>query len=146
MRKRRSTRPTVLRNVRTACWIGVGVDAIAAIGLALPASSRVRRMIYPAVTASGEYVAGSRGAAPLMAGWTLLLAWVARDPASRRQPLLFTSVPVIAGLISAEISDIRQGRASVSLQAPTIVLQLALLALFTRAYEQARRLNETDQR
>jgi hypothetical protein len=137
MRQHR-TRPAVLRSVRTACWIGVGIDAVATIGLALPASSRVRGMIYPAVTAGGEYAAGSRSAAPLMAGWTVLLAWVARDPVSRRQPLLLTSVPVIAGLITAEVADVRKGRASAALQAPTIVLQLALLVLFIRAYQQAR--------
>ena len=140
MRQRGSTRAAVLGSVRTACWIGVGIDAIAAIGLALPAGSRVRRLIYPAVTAGGEYAAGSRSGAPLMAGWTVLLAWVARDPVSRRQPLLLTSVPVIAGLIAAEVADVRQGRVSAALQAPTIVLQLALLALFTRAYGQARQL------
>lgn len=140
MRQRSSARSAVLRSVRAACWIGVGIDAVATIGLALPGGSRVRRMIYPAVTAGGEYAAGSRIAAPLMAGWTVLLAWVARDPVSRRQPLLLTSVPVIAGLIAAEIADIRKGRASASLQAPTIVLQLALLTLFTRAYGQARQL------
>jgi hypothetical protein len=58
----------------------VGIDAVAAIGLALPAGSRVRRMIYPAVTADGEHAAGSRSAAPLMAGWTVLLAWSGPRP------------------------------------------------------------------
>jgi hypothetical protein len=144
MRQGTSTTPASMRSVRAACWIGVGIDAVAAIGLSLPAKSRMRRMIYPAVTAGGEYAAGSRIAAPLMAGWTVLLAWVARDPVSRREPLLLTSVPVIAGLIAAEIADVRKGRASASLQAPTIVLQLALLALFTRAYGQARQLAASD--
>ncbi len=136
MRQRGKTRSAVLRSVRIACWIGVGVDAVAAIGL-VPAYSRVCRMIYPAVTAGGEYAAGSRSAAPLMAGWTMLLAWVARDPVSRRQPLLLTSVPVIAGLVAAEIADVGKRRANAALQAPTIVLQLALLALFNWAWQQA---------
>jgi hypothetical protein len=122
------TRPARLRSVQAICWIGVAVDAAATIGLALPARSRLRRAIFPAVTASqAEYAAGARSAAPLMAGWTVLLAWVAGNPADRSLPLLLTSAPVIAGLIALR-------------QAPTIALQFALLAMFGRAYHDSRRL------
>jgi hypothetical protein len=135
------TRPARLRSVQAICWIGVAVDAAATIGLALPARSRLRRAIFPAVTASqAEYAAGARSAAPLMAGWTVLLAWVAGNPADRSLPLLLTSAPVIAGLIAAETADMRQGRTSALRQAPTIALQFALLAMFGRAYHDSRRL------
>lgn len=134
-----------LRSVRTVCWIGVAIDAAATVGLALPATSRLRRVIFPAVTANqSEYAAGARGAAPLMAGWTVLLAWAAGDPVDRSLPLLLTGTPVVAGFIATEAADIRQGRISALRQAPTIALQLALLALFGRAYHDCRRLAVTE--
>lgn len=48
-------------------------------------------------------------AASLMAGWTLLLFWTAKKPIERRMVMLFTAVPVLAGLIATTVSGIASG-------------------------------------
>ncbi|MDH3469598.1 MAG: hypothetical protein OES26_27560 [Gammaproteobacteria bacterium] len=45
--------------------------------------------------------------ASLMAGWTLLLLWGATSPIERRDILVLTVVPVIAGIVLATVIAVR---------------------------------------
>lgn len=121
--------------VRATYLTGAVVDAVATLGLALPARSRLRRLIYPAIRANQiDFVEGSRSALPLMAGWTALLLWGWRKPAERRAILALTAVPVVAGFVAGEALDIRRGYADRRRSLPTFVLQAVLAWLFAAGY------------
>jgi hypothetical protein len=120
--------------------LGVLVDAIAAFALLTPAGSPIRTLAYPGVDASQvAFADGSRTAFALMLGWTILLAWGARQPIERRLVLLFTAFPVVVGLMATEVLDIANGYASASGTLSTLGLQTVLVAIFLGSYWAARR-------
>jgi hypothetical protein len=67
--------------------------------------------------------------AALMAGWTLLLLWGAASPISRRDILLLTVFPVIAGIVLATVIAARRGLVSVSRMVP-LWIHLGAVSLF----------------
>jgi hypothetical protein len=120
-----------VRWLRRSYRAGALVDALAAIGMAVPGlygptlrfDRRFRR-------ARPEFAYAMRTGAPLMAGWTVLLWWADRRPLERRGVLPITVVPVIAGLMANDAHAVRAGRLSGASVAPVRVLQLALVGLF----------------
>jgi hypothetical protein len=117
--------------------IGVVVDAVAALALALPAGSPVRQLAYPGVDATQTAFAdGARTAFPLMLGWTILLAWGAFAPVERRALLLVT-LPVVLGFVVVESLDISAGHASLAGTAPTFAIQTVLVVLLITAWRLA---------
>lgn len=66
---------------------------------------------------------------PLMVGWTLLLIWAAFDPAGRRDVLLITVAPVIAGLMLHDALAARSGQLRRGPVWAVRALQVALVAL-----------------
>ena len=67
--------------------------------------------------------------AALMAGWTLLLLWGAANPLARRDILLLTVFPVIAGIVLATVIAARRGLVSVSRLIP-LWIHLGAVSLF----------------
>jgi hypothetical protein len=67
--------------------------------------------------------------AALMAGWTLLLLWGAASPIARRDILLLTVFPVIAGIVLATVIAARRGLVSVSRMVP-LWIHLGAVSLF----------------
>ena len=67
--------------------------------------------------------------AALMAGWTLLLLWGAASPIGRRDILLLTVFPVIAGIVLATVIGTRRGLVSVSRLVP-LWIHLGTVSLF----------------
>jgi hypothetical protein len=124
----RATTAVASKNVfRLPYLIGVLVDSIAAVALLTPAGSPIRTLAYPGVDPSEvAFADGSRTAFALMLGWTVLLAWGARQPIERRIVLLFTAFPVVVGLMATEIL-------------PTLALQTVLLAVFLGGFWATRR-------
>ncbi len=86
-----------------------------------------------------EFAYAMRTGAPLMAGWTLLLAWADRDPLARRDVLAITVAPVLAGLTANDAHAVRAGWIGRRGVVPVRLLQLALAALFTGSYLNAER-------
>lgn len=85
--------------IKTICWVGVAADALWAVALLNP-------QLYGILTGHPDLQAGvdmrrAMGvAAALMTGWTVLLIWTAQKPIERRAVMVFTAVPVIAGLFA----------------------------------------------
>ena len=89
---------TKIKTLRAICWVGVAADALWAVALVYPS-------LYGLLTGQPQLpidlslrLAMGIGAS-LMMGWTLLLAWTAKNPVERKAVLLLTAFPVIFGLI-----------------------------------------------
>jgi len=67
--------------------------------------------------------------AALMTGWTLLLLWGAANPIARRDILLLTVFPVIAGIVLATVIAARRGLVSASRLIP-LWMHLGAVSLF----------------
>ena len=97
--------------MKTICWIGVAADALWTIALVFP-------QFYGILTGKPDLqvdlslrmALGIAGA--LMAGWTLLLAWTAKNPIERRVVMALTAVPVVAGLFAVALIGVVNGSTS----------------------------------
>ena len=102
---------TKIKTLQTICWIGVAADALWAVALAYPS-------LYGILTGQPQLqmdlalrlVMGI--GASLMLGWTLLLAWTARNPVARKAVFLLTAFPVICGLVIVTITGLINGNAA----------------------------------
>ena len=89
---------TKLKTLRTICWIGVAADALWSVALVYPSlygiltSQPLLQTDLPLRLTMGI-------GASLMMGWTLLLAWTAKNPVERKAVFLLTAFPVLFGLI-----------------------------------------------
>ena len=135
----RDPTPEAVRWLRRSYRAGALVDALAAIGMAVP------RLYGPTLRfdrrfrrAGPEFAYAMRTGAPLMAGWTVLLLWADRRPLERRGVLPITVVPVIAGLMANDAHAVRAGRLSGASVAPVRALQFALVGLFGYSAARAR--------
>ncbi len=88
---------TKLFLIKLAYWLGIGADALWAIGLLCPP-------LYGALIGEPDFspdlemrlVMGI--GATLMTGWTFLLLWALRKPIERRFVILLTAFPGVFGL------------------------------------------------
>ncbi len=97
--------------IKNICWIGVAADALWALALVWPQLYGIltgRPLLQADLTLRLSMGVG----ASLMAGWAILLAWVAKNPIERRAVMLFTALPVIAGLLAVSIIGIVNGAAA----------------------------------
>lgn len=67
--------------------------------------------------------------AALMAGWTLLLLWGALSPITRRDILLLTVFPAMAGIVLVTVIAARRGLVSVARMVP-LWIHLGTVSLF----------------
>lgn len=117
------------------CWVGAVVDLGAAVLMIWPAAIRPGdkyRSSFDYRDPGFRY--GMRYGAPLMIGWTVLLLWTAADPAGRRDVVLITVVPVVAGLMIVDVMASRRGILRPGLAWATRALQVVLVVLALAAY------------
>ena len=100
-----------LRTIRSICWAGVAADALWAAALVCPRFYGIltgRPDFHPDLFSRLIMGIG----ASLMAGWTLLLVWAARNPIERRIVMLLTALPVLAGLSIVTLIGFLHGNAA----------------------------------
>jgi hypothetical protein len=123
------------RIVQSICWIGVAADALWTVALIHPQFYGLltgKSLVSPDL--DQRLVMGI--AASLMAGWTLLLAWVAAKPVDRRAVMLLTAVPVVAGLtIVTAVGMVNGHAANHWIMGKCLFLLIAMLAGFHMAKE-----------
>lgn len=128
-----------VRWLRLSYRAGALVDALAAIGIAVPSLYGPTLRFDRRFRRTGpEFTYAMRSGGPLMAGWSVLLLWADRRPLERRGVLPITIVPVIAGLLANDAHAVRLGRLSGASVAPVRALQFALLGLFGYSVAKAR--------
>jgi hypothetical protein len=128
-----------VRWLRRSYRAGALIDAIAALGMAVPRLYGPTLRFKQGFRREGpEFAYAMRTGAPLMAGWTVLLLWADRRPLERRGVLAITVAPVIVGLMANDAHAVRAGRLSGAGVAPVRALQLSLAGLFAYSSFRAR--------
>lgn len=105
------TAQSKFRAIRTVCWVGVAADALWFAALVYPQFYGIligRPQFHPDLPSRLAMGVG----ASMMLGWTLLLAWTARNPIERRAVMLLTALPVLAGLSIVTIIGYYNGNAT----------------------------------
>jgi hypothetical protein len=114
---------------------GAAFDVVAAVSMAFPDRlSAASRYLLPFDPTRPEFKYGMRYGVPLMVGWTVLLVWAAFDPSGRRDILLITVVPVLAGLMLHDERAVRAGQLTRGPAWAIRTVQLAFVALYLGAY------------
>lgn len=129
-RPARSSSPTL---VVVAFWSGAILDLVAGAQLLFPRLPTAEWI--PAEAATGPTF-GLRTAAVLMLGWTVVLAWGARDPLGR-VGLLPITLLVVGGLVGLEVHAVLSGAAPAGSLALTWIVQSCLTVLFVAASRHA---------
>ncbi len=125
---------SAVRWLRCAYRLGAVVDGLATVGMFFPRRLWTAGFRAPFDRSRPEFAYGMRAAAPLMAGWTVLLVWADRRPLERRDVVAMTALPVVAGLMAGDAAAVRAGHVRAKSILPTRVLQSALMALFAVSY------------
>jgi hypothetical protein len=125
---------SAVRWLHCAYRLGAVVDGLATVGMLFPRRLWTAGFRAPFDRSRPEFAYGMRAAAPLMAGWTVLLVWADRRPLERRDVAAMTAVPVVAGLMAGDAAAVRAGQVRANSILPTRVLQSALLVLFAVSY------------
>ena len=97
--------------IKVAYWLGIGADAIWAVGLLFP-------QVFGILTGRPDFnpdlqtrlIMGMGGS--LMTGWTFLLLWAVRKPIERRVVILLTAFPVVFGMFIVSLIGILYGDTS----------------------------------
>lgn len=99
---------TVTLLARIAFLVGAVTDGLAVVPMV---SRRIGARLFGGDPSRGgaEYRFAMGIGASLMAGWTVLLLWGAANPMERRDLLLLTVFPVIAGIACATVLAVRRG-------------------------------------
>jgi hypothetical protein len=97
--------------IKGTYWIGIGVDAVWAVGLFFPSvfALLVGRPDFN-VDLQVRLAMGIGGS--LMTGWTFLLLWAFLKPVERRGVLLLTACPVIVGIFTMALIGVIDGNTS----------------------------------
>ena len=97
--------------IKGTYWIGIGVDALWAVGLFFPSvfALLVGRPDFN-VDLQVRLAMGVGGS--LMTGWTFLLLWAFLKPVERRGVLLLTACPVIVGIFTMALIGVIDGNTS----------------------------------
>jgi hypothetical protein len=125
-----------VRWLRISYWTGAVTDAIAALQMLVPSLFAFGNGLRDFAPGRDYRFAMGMGAS-LMIGWTALLIWADRRPVERRDVLLITIVPVIAGLALNELVAVRNGFLPTWSVVPVWLLQVALTVLFWTSYRRA---------
>ena len=84
--------------IKIAYWLGIGADALWAVGLLVPQVFGILSTGSPDFHPDVQVKLIMGVGASLMTGWTCLLVWAIRKPIERRGVILLTAFPVVFGL------------------------------------------------
>ena len=116
--------------IKSTYWIGIGVDALWAVGLFFPSvfALLVGRPDFN-VDLQVRLAMGVGGS--LMTGWTFLLLWAFLKPVERRGVLLLTACPVIVGIFTMALIGVIDGNtSSIWILIKTFSLFIAMLCSY----------------
>jgi len=118
--------------LRISYWLGAVLDGILVIPMLIPQIGGVLFGIDRFEPGNDYRYAMMVGAA-LMFGWTILLIWADRKPVERKGVLLLT-VPIIIGLMLANLFAVSVGLIRLERMIPSWVMETGVLILFCYSY------------
>lgn len=118
--------------LRISYWFGAIFDGILVIPMLFP---RIGGAMFgiEGFEPGNEYRYAMMIGASLMLGWTILLIWADRKPIERKGILALT-IPIIMGMISANIYAVSVGLVEVERMIPLWIMQTVVLILFCYSY------------
>jgi ABC-type phosphate/phosphonate transport system permease subunit len=119
--------------LRISYWVGAVVDGVMVIPMLFPSVGGALLGIDN-FSPGHEYQYAMMVGASLMLGWTVLLIWADQKPLERKGIILITVIPVVIGLVLAEIFAVSFGMVRIENMIPTWILQTILLILFSYSY------------
>ena len=117
----------MIRMLRIAYWIGIVLDALAFVQMAIPRLGL--KMLKSTIAVEPAYVFSIELGAGLMLAWTLLLFWADRKPLERRGVIPLTMI-VIAWNLAAMLYGVREGLVPAGTMLPQIVVASATFAYY----------------
>ena len=99
---------TITLLLRISFYVGAVTDGLAVITMVFPSIGSALFGGNSSRSNNAEYRFAMGIGASLMAGWTLLLIWGSIDPIGRRDILILTLIPVIAGIIVSTAIAVRK--------------------------------------
>ncbi len=130
--------------VKFACWVGVVVDAVAALMLMFP-EFNTWMTGEPLAVDSIAFRNANATATALMWGWTVLLAWAALNPKERYGVAIITLVPVLSWLTVSRIYNLINGLVDPSRNIPILILQISIFVLMAISLWNFRHKKEKEQ-
>ncbi len=116
--------------LRIAFIAGAIADGLALLPMLVP---QLAQLLWGIDGTTGAYRFAMGYGATLMAAWTVLLVWAARDVVQRRFIAGLTAI-AIYGLVATEIVAVATGVVPAWRMVPTWILQAVLVALFASGY------------
>jgi len=116
--------------VKLPYWLGIGADALWAVGLFFP-------QVFGILAGNPDFnpdlqvrlIMGVGGS--LMSGWTFLLVWAVRKPIERRMIGLITAFPVVFGLfIVTLIGFVNGNTGNIWILIKTVILFSSMVASY----------------
>lgn len=127
-----------IRWLRIAYWIGALVDVFFGIAMIYTPLLQLALLI-PEMTVTVETRVALAMGASLMFAWATLLFWADREPLARKDVLVITCVPNIAGLMLTSIYALSTGFFTWPGAITSWLLGGALVSLFLFSYVKAGR-------
>jgi hypothetical protein len=124
--------------IKFAYWLGIGADAVWAVGLLFP-------QVFGILTGRPDFnpdlqtrlIMGMGGS--LMTGWTFLLLWAVRKPIERRVVILLTAFPVVFGMFIVSLIGILYGDTSaIWILIKTLILITSMIISYILADKMAK--------
>jgi hypothetical protein len=116
--------------IKMAYWLGIGADALWAVGLLVP-------QVFGMLTGNPDFYPDVQMrlimgiGASLMTGWTGLLVWAVRKPIERRGVILLTAFPVVFGLFIVALVGFLGGNTwNLWLLSKTTILFIAMVTSY----------------
>ena len=125
-----------LKLLRISYWIGAVLDVILATMMIVPSIFGIVSGI-PSFNPGTEYQYAGIMAGIMVLGWAVLLIWADRDPVARKDVLLITVVPVLAGLIINNFLGLASGFIPLLATAMYVGIEGFLVLLFLFSYYKA---------
>jgi len=124
--------------IKIAYWLGIGADALWAVGLLFP-------QVFGILTGRPDFnpdiqtrlIMGIGGS--LMTGWTFLLLWAVRKPVERRVVILITAFPVVFGMFIISFIEVLYGSTfTIWLLIKTVILIISMIFSYILAGKMAK--------
>lgn len=122
----------ILVYINVCYWIGIILDAVTAVFMCKDQFFSPLKL--SPVNKFGIYIENAGMGAVFMVAWTILLFWASRKPVERRDVLLITAFPVLAGFMFNLVKLMSHGYITHFVLLVWLIIYIILIGLFCTAH------------